>query len=145
MNAYEFLTRGNELVQSTQQLYHDFAKKNGVNYNVLAVLYTCTVNGGCTQKKIATEWQLPKQTVNSVCKELIEEGLLEKKKSGKDRRESEMSLTEKGEKVAKPVVQKLVKIEEGILERLGQEKALHFIEIYSEIKDVMVGEFSKKE
>ena len=144
MNAYEFLTQGNELVQSTQQLYHDFAKENGVNYNVLAVLYTCSVNGGCTQKKIATEWQLPKQTVNSVCKELLESGILQKERSGKDHRETKMSLTEKGEKVALPVVNKLVKTEERILERLGQEKAKKFLKIYLEIRDVMVEEFTER-
>ena len=131
------------MVQSTQQLYHDFARENGISYNALAVLYTCRISGGCTQKRIATEWQLPKQTVNSVCKELLQKGLIIKQKSTKDRRETGISLTEKGEKEAAPVIEKLLQIEDGILSRLGQEKAANFLKIYTEIKDIMVSEFNK--
>ena len=144
MNSYEFLTGGTELVQSTQQLYHDFARENGISYNTLAVLYTCRISGGCTQKRIAAEWQLPKQTVNSVCKELLQKGLISKQKSTGDRRETKISLTKEGETVTAPVVEKLLQIEDGILSRLGQEKAAHFLKIYTEIKDIMVSEFNKR-
>ena len=145
MNAYEFMKRAGELTSRNQQCYHDFARAHGMNYNTLGVLYTCYINRECTQKRVSVEWYVPKQTVNTICKELISKGLLKKEKGVSDHRESRISLTEKGEEMAAPVVEKLLAIEGGIIERLGQEGALHFLEKYTEYSDILSTEFDKKQ
>lgn len=145
MDAYEFMKIAGELTSRNQQHYYDFAKAHCVNYNTLAVLYTCFVNKECTQKQVAIEWYVAKQTVNSICKELIAEGLLTKVKSDKDRRETIISLTEIGKKKATPIVEQLLKIENGIIKSLGDEASAHFLEIYTEYSNVLESEFSKAE
>ena len=144
MNAYEFMKKAGELTSRNQQRYHDFARAHGVNYNTLGVLYTCYINKSCTQKTVTVEWYVPKQTVNTICKELISNGLLKKEKSSSDHRESKISLTEKGEEFAAPIVEKLLAIENGIVGRLGEKGALDFLEKYKEYSDILVKEFDKK-
>lgn len=143
MNGYEFMKRAGELSRTTQQLYYDFAKSHGVHYNTLAVLYTCYVNKDCTQKRVTVEWYVPKQTVNTVCKKLCAKGILNKVKSDGDHRETNISLTAEGEKFAAPIVKKLLAIESGIVERLGKEGALNFLEEYAQLREIMEEEFSK--
>ena len=143
MNAYEFMKKAGELTSRDQKLYYDFAKAHGIHYNTLGVLYTCYVNKGCTQKRVTIEWYVPKQTVNTICKELISEGILEKRKSSGDHRESVISLTEKGEKFAEPIVEKLLEIESGVMKSLGDSEAAIFLEKYTRFSDAMVKEFTK--
>ena len=145
MKAYEFMKKAGELTSKNQHRYHDFARRQGVNYNILAVLYTCYINGGCSQKQVTVEWYVPKQTVNTVCKELIAEGLLSKVKSEKDRRESIIRLTQEGIKRAAPIVERLLKIESDIVSSMGEEGASHFLEIYSSYSEILSAAFKKEE
>ena len=143
MNAYEFMKKAGELTSRHQKHYYEFARAHGVHYNTLAVLYTCYVNKGCTQKRVTIEWYVPKQTVNTVCKELISNGILKKERSGEDHRETRISLTEEGEKFAAPIVEKLLAIESGIVKRLGDDGARDFLEKYQNFSEILVSEFSK--
>ena len=143
MNAYEFMKKAGELTSKNQQHYHDFAKAHGVNYNTLAVLYTCYINRGCTQKQVTIEWYVPKQTVNTICNELISEGLLTKVRGEKDRRETIISLTAKGIEKAAPIVEKLLSVEGGIIEGMGDDGAREFLELYSAYCDILDREFTK--
>ena len=144
MNAYEFMKKAGELTSKNQQHYYDFAKAHGVNYNTLAVLYTCYVNKACTQKQVTIEWYVPKQTVNTICKELIAEGLLSKVRGDKDHRETIIRLTEKGIQKAAPIVEQLLRIESNIVESMGEDKSREFLKIYSAYSNLLDTEFSKE-
>ena len=80
-------------------------RKQGHSYASFAVLYMLgTTEGGiCTQKQICDEWSLSKQTVFSICKGLIDKGLLELHQSRQDRRERLLKLTPAGLAHAMPV------------------------------------------
>ena len=143
MNAYEFMKKAGELTSKNQQHYYDFAKANGVNYNTLAVLYTCYVTGGCAQKRVTVEWYVPKQTVNTICKGLIEQGLLTKTQSDADHRETIIRLTEKGLEKAEPIVNRLLKIENGIVNGMGEDGSRQFLETYTAYSDLLTVEFTK--
>ena len=143
MNTYEFMKSTGELTYRSQQNYIDFAKAHGVNYNTLAVLYTSYINDGCTQMQVTNEWYVPKQTVNTICKNLIAEGIISKTKSDRDHRESCISLTEKGKKFAGPIVEKLLKIESGAVAMMGEENVLKFFEAYKKFNDILDAEFRK--
>lgn len=143
MNAYEFMKKAGELTSRNQKCYHEFAKSHGVNYNTLAVLYTCYINKECTQRAVTTEWYVPKQTVNTICKELIEKGLLNKERSSGDHRETIISLTEKGLHFAAPIVEKLLSIEREIIKGMGDDGALDFLKKYKAYSDILVNEFKK--
>ena len=116
-----------------------------MSYNTLAVLYTSYINNGCTQKRVTPEWYVPKQTVSTICKELISEGLLSKVRGDNDHRETIVSLTEKGREYTAPIVEELLAIESGIIARLGDDGAREFVEIYSAFSEIMDSEFSKAE
>lgn len=145
MNAYEFMKKAGELTSKNQQHYHDFAKAYGISYNTLAVLYTCYINQSCPQKQVTIEWYVPKQTVNTICNELIAEGLLTKVKGKKDRRETLISLTEKGVETAKPIVEQLLRIEGNIVKAMGEDGAREFLDLYEAYSNLLKTEFSTEE
>lgn len=123
METYEFMKILGEKMNKVQQYYIRWARSQGINYNVLAVLYVTYKNDGCPQKMICDEWCLPKQTVNTTCKRLVGEGLITLEKSDGDRRETRVRLTEKGFAFAERVVEKLLEIEGGVLEGMGASAA----------------------
>ena len=60
------------LWQETTILYERWARLHGLTYNSLTVLIAVADRrrGTCTQKSICREWALPKQTVNTILKDL---------------------------------------------------------------------------
>ena len=144
MKAYEFMKKAGELTSKNQQHYYDFAKAHGLNYNTLAVLYTSYVNDGCTQKQVTVEWYVPKQTVNTICKELVSQGIVSKTKNEADHRETIISLTDKGVEKAAPIVEQLLRIESGIVKSMGEDGAREFLEIYSAYSSLLATEFAKE-
>ena len=58
------------------ELYGEWAKQHGMSYHAMITLYALNQDRKCTQKQIAEEWLIPKQTVNTVVKELERQGFL---------------------------------------------------------------------
>lgn len=144
METYEFMKRTGEKTNRIRQIYSVWAKARGVNYNVMAVLYTAYHNDKCSQKYIGEEWSVPKQTVNTVCKELTASGIIEQVQSTDDRRETCISLTEKGKTFADPLVSELLEIENRILGVMGQERIKQFFDLLLAYAETVEKEFSVK-
>lgn len=143
MEAIEFMKVLGEKMNKIQQFYHRWAKSQGINYNILAVMYVSYRQDGCSQKNICDEWGIHKQTVNAVCMRLTADGVITQVKNSKDKRETCISLTEKGKQIAAPIVEKLFKIERNVISHMGEEKALEFLKTYSGYSDFMEIEFTK--
>ena len=79
-------------------IFEDFAKKHGMNYTQLSVLYTIYRQPGCTQKTICERNFLPKQTANTAIMAYINEGILTFKVDAQDKRQKKLYLTEAGQK-----------------------------------------------
>lgn len=141
MKAYEFMKRTGERANKINRIYADWAKAHGVNYNVMAVLYTAYNNDKCSQKYICEEWSVPKQTVNTTCRDLIASGIIEQTQSNGDKREICISLTKKGKAFATPLVCELLEIENRILDSMGQDKIKEFFDLYMAYTDVVEKEF----
>ena len=124
-------------------LYASWAKAKGINYNMLAVLCSVYQSNGCTQRHICDEWCLAKQTVNTVCKELIALGLLVLEQGQNDKRESSLALTEAGVSFVTPIVEELHGIEERIYKKLGSGKVQKLMELYTEYSELTEAEFNK--
>ena len=58
------------------ELYAAVSKRHGLSYHTAMTLYALDQDEGCTQKEIAKTWLIPKQTVNTVVKELERQGFL---------------------------------------------------------------------
>lgn len=144
METYEFMKRTGERTNRTRQVYSNWAKARGVNYNVMAVLYTAYHNDKCSQKYICEEWSVPKQTVNTTCRDLMAAGIIEQSQSTGDKRETCISLTEKGKAFAYPLVNELLEIEGRILGGLGEEKIKLFFDLLIAYTETVEKEFAVK-
>lgn len=142
METYAFMKKLGKETSKIQQYYIAWAKKQGVNYNILAVLYVIYKNGKCLQKNISDEWSIPKQTVNATCKSMLANGLIKQEKNDADRREIFLSFTEKGKELAVPIVESLLAIESGVLNRMGEETTELFLQMFSAYADYMEHEFT---
>ena len=56
------------------ELYATLARRHGMSFHTALTLYALDQDGGCTQKQIAENWLIPKQTVNTVVKDLERRG-----------------------------------------------------------------------
>lgn len=141
METYEFMKSTAEPANKLHSVYFLWAKQRGVSYNELSVLYTVYNNGSCSQKRIRDEWFLPKQTVHSVCKELSKSGVIVLEQSDSDKRETNVTLTEKGKALAEPIVKELLAVEDRVLKSMGDERAKLFLSLYEEFASCIENEF----
>lgn len=141
METYEFMKSTAEPANKLHSVYFLWAKQRGVSYNELSVLYTVYNNGSCSQKRIRDEWFLPKQTVHSVCKELSKSGVIVLEQSDSDKRETNVTLTEKGKALAEPIVKELLAVEDRVLKSMGEERATLFLSLYEEFASCIENEF----
>ena len=63
--------------QSLSMIYEDYARKAGISYNSLYILYAIEQTQSCTQKFICEKTLLPKQTVNNVITTFYKNGYIE--------------------------------------------------------------------
>lgn len=144
MEVYEFMKTTGEKTNMITRQYTEWAKRHGVNFNILAVLYTAYHKKNCSQKYVCIEWNIPKQTINTTCRDLMASGIIEQVQSTGDKREICISLTDKGKKLAAPIVKELLAIESRILDDMGQEKINQFFDLYNEFADSVEKQFSVK-
>ncbi len=144
METYEFMKRTGERTNKINRIYADWAKMHGANYNVMAVLYTAYHNDKCSQKYICEEWSVPKQTVNTTCRDLTASGIIEQVQSTGDKREICISLTEKGKAFANPLVSELLEIENRILGSMGQDRIAQFFDLLMTYAETVEKEFAVK-
>lgn len=135
METYEFMRVLGERANRVDRLYYKWAKAHGISYNVLAVLYVAYKDPESTQKVVSEEWSLPKQTVNTVCKDLCARGLLILEKSERDGREMRLTLTEAGKELARPVVDELIGVESEILGSMGCEAVKTLLTLFNQYCD----------
>lgn len=115
--------------------------KLGLTYNHFAVLHTLAQQpNGCTQKQIADEWYLPKQTVFNICKEYREKGWIEFAESESDKRERILLLTEQGKHQAMPIKAKTDAMIEGAFARFGAKKTVQLFKLMAELSAICRGE-----
>lgn len=117
----------NSALSKTLDLYRIWAKKNNMNYNALVILYTLDDYGVCTQKQICEWWALPKQTVHGILQEFEKQGIILASPNVENKRERLISFTEQGKAFADSILNKLYKMEEQAMEKLGEERRQQLI------------------
>ena len=76
--------------------YADYAKSIGFSYTSLSVMGMIHCMPNCTQKEIADNCFLPKQTVNSIITSFLKNGWVKLEEVPEDRRNKTVNLTEEG-------------------------------------------------
>lgn len=101
------------------KLYDLYAKSVGLTYIGLHVLTLLYENPDrYTQKMLADTTGLPKQSVNVVIRSLLEQGYVQMKEQGTDRRNKEIRLSKSGRAYAEKIVGKLMN---AVTDALGQQ------------------------
>ncbi len=107
----------NNLTQITL-LYEKYAQIYGLTYNSLTVYYAIEYYGKCTQKQIAEEWAISKQTVNNIVKKGIREGLIEF--INNDKKNKLIRFTVEGKKRISKIAKESMLLEEQIISNMGE-------------------------
>lgn len=119
MNKFDEISR---LMSASHQLYDQWAKKNGISYNILAVFYSIIHYPNCTQKDISEHWGLAKQTVFSVCQQLVKQELIIFLTDDEDKRSKILYLSDKGRSIAQPIIDKIYTIEMAVIKQFGEQE-----------------------
>lgn len=106
----------------TTALYAKAASVLGVGYPEMMVLYALETMGELTQKQIAENFGMQKQTVHTVVSALQKKDCLRLEACEGDKREKRIVLTESGREYARKIISPLVKTEDKIYETIGNER-----------------------
>ncbi len=120
-NSIKLLSEINRAIIKYRGVYSGIAKKQGISYNELLVLYTIRDNGFCTQKQICDSYLLPRQTINNVISDMRKKELLEISPKHCVAREKAFILTKKGKSYATPLINAITEIEIKAAKSLGEE------------------------
>lgn len=101
-------------------VYEEWAKERGLSVNMVWVLHALCDEGTVhTQKEIGQQWRIPKQTVNTILKDLALRGWITAQPLPEDRRNKRIDLTPEGRCFAEGVVGALKERELYVMEQLG--------------------------
>lgn len=111
-------------------MYEKWAKTKELSLNSLFILYAlANTEGVCTQKRICDEWQMPKQTVNTILKHFEKEGKVMICTQSTDKRNKEIFFTAEGEKFADLILEELYCFEKKVMKKLGKENCDIFLKM----------------
>ena len=130
----------NSAISKVTSLYGKWAKKHGLNYNSLIVLYTMEDTECRTQKDICEKWMLPKTTVSTILADFRKKGYIVFTSESNDKREKTITLTKAGEEFSASILTKLHDLEERALEKMGPELSRQMIN-----GNVVYGDYFERE
>ena len=122
MNAKSFFYDFGRALYHVDSFYDEFAKKSNVSSALLWVLYALNDGNSHTQIEISNDWELPKTTVNTVIKEIQQNGYVELIPIKGKRREMSIVLTESGKNYADRILSDLYKKEAEVYKTLRSEE-----------------------
>lgn len=111
-----------EIWGKTNALYTAWCSAVGENPYRLFVLYAINTHEPITQKGIADNTGLSKQTVSTVMRQLKNDGYVLLSEGGSDRREKHVRLTPEGKKYAERLLEPLYELEQRVFEVMGAER-----------------------
>ena len=103
-------------------LYTKAASILGIGYPEMMALYALDTMGKLTQKQIAENFGMQKQTVHTVVSALQKKGHLLLEAGEGDKREKRIILTESGQQYAHGIIAPLQKAEDKIYRTIGNER-----------------------
>ncbi len=109
-------------------IYSSWAASKGINYYLVFVLYALDGQKAMTQKKICISTGLTKHTVNSVIRFLKEHGYIELVPGCEDRREKQVTLTEKGIAYSNDLLVSLREMERRVLQIMGNDRVQQMLD-----------------
>ena len=126
----------NQLYKVMDEIYHVYAKEQGISDTVFWILYSLYENNSSyIQKELCSEWHYPPQTVNSALKSLEKQGIISLEAVPGNKKNKLVSLTEHGLTLTQRVIARLTDAERNaILSMTADERRtlLSLTEKYTE-------------
>ena len=115
----DFFYKFGKLIYKIDYFYAEVAKKSGVKPNLMWILYALNDGKSHSQKEISISWDIPITTINTIIKELNNDGYVDLIHIPGKRREMNIILTEKGREYSKNILNDIYKIEDEVFKLLG--------------------------
>ena len=109
------------------ELYAAAAKRRGLSFHTLITLYALDQDEGSTQSQLAKAWMIPKQTLNTVIKELERQGYVSLH-TGKDQKEKRVFFTPEGRAFAADHLRELYAMEDRAVAAVGENRFREMVE-----------------
>lgn len=126
-------------------LYAAWAKKNGLTYHSMFILYAIyNEQDYIYQRKICEDWSVPKQTASSILRSLEQDDLIFYLPDERDKRNKLIKFTNKGLIYAESILSRLIKIESTVFEKIDSNMRQTMVEgntlYYTLLKQVIEDE-----
>lgn len=118
MNSKQFFYELGKAIYRLDAAYNSFAKESAVAPSLMWILYAINDDKEHTQIEICKDWDLPKSTVNTIIKELEEQGYINLYPIKGKRREMSIVISESGKIYANKLLSKLYEVESRIYDSL---------------------------
>ena len=118
-----------DLNKRINSIYEEYAKSVGLSYTSLYTLHMIALTESCTQKFIADQMFLPKQTINSIITAFHKKGLIDLVEMAEDKRHKTLHLTEEGKKFAKQIFPQVETAEQNSMAQFDDEERAAFLKL----------------
>ena len=121
----DFFYQFGKLIYKIDYFYAEIAKKSGIKPNLMWILYALDDGKSHSQKEISITWDIPITTINTIVKELNNDGYIDLIHIPGKRREMNIILTDKGKEYSKNILNDIYKIEDETFKSLGERKRIN--------------------
>ncbi len=124
MDSKSFFYEFGKILYKIDRFYAEYAKNSEVKENLLWILYALNDGKAHSQKEICESWDLPRSTINTIMKELENDGYVKLEQIKGKRRELKVKLTKKGEEYTKNLLNDLYEIENKTFNELNNTNVI---------------------
>lgn len=118
-----------DMTKQINSIYEDYARSLGLTYTSLYILHMIALTENCTQKYLAEQMFLPKQTINSIIAQFHKQGWVELWEMPEDKRHKTLHLTEKGKEFGTLVFPQIEKAEQNSIAQFSEEERKNFLNL----------------
>lgn len=115
------------------RFYDKMAEEYGVSISVAFVLLALNEEDGTPVTKVAPRIGMEPNSLSRILKKMVDEGLIVKTLTKKDKRKVLMKLTEKGKSMREIALRAVFKLESALLKGLSEVKLEEFFKVTDEI------------
>jgi MarR family transcriptional regulator, organic hydroperoxide resistance regulator len=111
------------------KFYDKMAEDYGVSLSMAFVLIALSEEEGTPVTKVAPRIGMEPNSLSRILKKLVEDGLIQKKETKKDKRKVLLLLTEKGKQMREIALRAVFKLESSLQKRLKDETKETFFQV----------------
>ena len=131
----------NQLYKEMDEIYHQYAKRQGISDTALWLLYSLYEDGaGYTQRELCSAWHYPPQTINSALKSLVNQGYIQLKPVEGNQKNKRIALTETGKELMREVIFPLIQAEKRTFQRLEKSERDTLLSLTHKYVSLLKGE-----